>query len=101
VNLNQFELGVLVSSVIAACLACYQAGRTTRRRTEAPRIVVQQLQKRIEVLRGELDTERMRVIMCGLATTRPGMLKRLTDAHPHWSPEYADICKFVDNQRRA
>jgi hypothetical protein len=96
-NLNQFELGVLVSSVVAACIACYRVGRRARRHNEAPRTVVTQLQKRIAMLRDELAVERMKVVVCGMALTQIG--ERLPDTHPNWSPSYADICRYVDKVR--
>lgn len=98
-NLNYFELGVLVSAVAASCVLCYRLGRRARRRSECPRTVLAQLQKRIVVLRDELAVERMKVVVCGMALTQHG--ERLLDTRPNWSPSYADICRYVDKVRAA
>jgi len=53
-------------------------------------------------LRKELETERMRLAACGVAsmsnTTESAKAQRITRDNPYWSASYGDICNMVDRE---
>ena len=54
---------------------------------------------KIEALTQELETERMRLVACGVAAmgnTKTSKLERINKDNPYWSASYGDVCRAVD-----
>lgn len=52
-------------------------------------------------LKEELETERMRVVGCGVAAlcnTERTAVDRITSDNPYWSASYGDVCAAVDRE---
>lgn len=58
--------------------------------------------KRLDVVRDELETERMRLAACGVAamcnTPESAAKQRLDGGSQYWSASYMDICNAIDRE---